>query len=234
MRTTTRDGLPVLRNLCSFVVALVLNPALGSIAPQVGQLTLLVNDLTPLASEQDAMSHAARRAAAKARERKRRLREKRIRPIVRLAKVLLRDDPERADAFRMSESKSYEEAMVAGLSLADRVEQYKATFVAAGLKEDFIDQLRSAVEDVRAALAEKAEFKSRRVRATAAIEEKYDRARDLVRYIDAVLVSELENDPVKLAEWRSVSKFPELDTSPPAPVVPVTDGGKPSTDNHAA
>jgi hypothetical protein len=137
------------------------------------------------------------------------LKDKALKPIARLARTLLPEDPNLADRVKDAKLNSYGGVIMFARNLIERAEPNKAKFVEAGLKENFLDSLRADVAKFQKVLEEKDLSFRLRSGATAALEKELVRARRLVRVIDAMLTAEWkESNPNLLAQWKTVSRFP--------------------------
>jgi hypothetical protein len=207
MRTRTKQGIQVLRRVHDFLAATDVPAALGSVTKHVEALGRLVDRLSAHAVEQDASARAFSASARAAQQQTRALRREFMRPVVRLGKSFVPNDPSLRKALAMPDAQDYEGVIAAALAMAERAEEHKDRFVAAGFGEDFVDRLRKAVAGLRSTLDDRSDHFGRRSAATAGLGEEMARGRDLVRLLDAMVAPRLEDAPDRLAQWRTLARF---------------------------
>ena len=135
------------------------------------------------------------------------LRDTHMRPIAMIARAMLNEVPELV-ALRLPHHRSTTERLLAAAgAMGEAAGLHADIFVDAGLREDFVARLTAAADDLRSCIDSRAQYRSRRVGATAGLEMQDTRARHLVRILDALIVPALgTNDPL-IAEWRSVKRI---------------------------
>jgi len=97
------------------------------------------------------------------------------------------------------------ELETAAHAMAEAVTPYAETFIAAGMPEDFVEQLRCASDAMMAELEARAQERARHRIATEALRAGIASARRMVKVLDAFVRSECGNDEVLLAGWTSAS-----------------------------
>jgi hypothetical protein len=251
MRDTIERGVQVMINVCDLMEASKdLAPLpLSSISVQDAVLREIVDRLKANAMQQQLHATRATSLANRAGELIVELRSAYIQPIVRLGKRIVTQDPEFQAVVKISELTTYEATIVTATSLVERVAPFKAQFVAAGFNDNFLEVLSAKVAELRTTLAERAEHVGLRVRARAALESDYARAKELVRILGAMLRSAWKSNPDLLAQWKAVSRFPRppkkgkrgTEVKPPVAPAPVASVATPvaqltnlSTDTHVA
>jgi hypothetical protein len=239
MRGKTRRGADVARRVRDLAVTAEGTSPVGDFSKQAQRLDVSVGLVTRHTVEQS-LHHADYRSAAKlAKKRARRLKRGYIQPMARLAKAASPEDPE----IKMADLVTYHDVIVAGKTLAEQAERNKARFVELGMREDFVDRLKTAITELEKTIALRDENLVARAKATAAIEEEFARAKSIVRVLDAMAESEWEDSPQKLAEWRTASRFAQpakgevasgngsapavTDGAPASPVIP-SEGVRPA------
>ena len=129
-----------------------------------------------------------------------------LRPIARIAAAQLRQVPEFA-ALAMPSCKSPSRALIAAAgAMRVAASGYPATFMAAGLDADFLEQLQGAADALNANLAESGAMECRRSGATAGLAAEAKRGRQAIKVLDA-LVEKRVNDDVLRAEWNSARRI---------------------------
>jgi hypothetical protein len=220
MLATTRRVIRITHNLVEFLEP---DAETMGVSKQVQELKTVNDETTVLGVKQDDHHYGFKRESGNARSQKKILIDAHIKPILALAKIVLRDNPEFRSGLRSDVWKSYEGALFVANALAERLEPFKATFVQAGMRENFVEEMRSSADQLEATLATKAHHVAQRSNATTALAQHYARGRDLVRFIDAMVKSRLAGSPEKLSEWRSLTRFAQ-----PAKSSASTDGGTPA------
>ena len=101
-----------------------------------------------------------------------------------------------------------ERLIAARISMAQHAGGRRDRFVAAGFGEDFVDQLKQAAVDLQRAVDLKSAQLGRRAAATSGMLQELARGRDLVRLLDAMVGSWLEDHMQdRVAEWKTLTRF---------------------------
>lgn len=223
MRRHTTQGIQVLRRANEFLVDNTATGRLGPIDKQVKELSACLGNLIRHGGTQDDAMRASREATRRAHEAATALRREGLHPIARLAVLLFPKGSSERAGFRMPEKRSYDSLIAAAAGFAGRAAEHKAKFIEAGLSEDFVERLQATADELRAALDEKAKNFGRRIAATEGAEVEYARGRKIVRYLDTMVTPIWEGTPVRLKEWKGLSRFarqavpdePESEQTPP-------------------
>jgi hypothetical protein len=199
--------------------------ALGPVTKHVEALGRTIDRLSVHAVEQDASDRAFRAGSGAARRQAQRVRGEFMRPVSQMGKSLFPSDASLRQALAMPRVTDYQGVIAASLAMAERAEEHKDRFVSAGFSDDFVVRFRKAVDDLRAALDDKAAHYGRRAAATAGMLDELARGRQLVKMLDAMVAPALGDAPDQLAQWRTLARFvrvtPVEEESPaPAPAVP--------------
>jgi len=119
----------------------------------------------------------------------------------------------------------------AASGMANAAEAEKSAFIAYGLPEDFVDQLRAATKALADALVGRDKSTRRHVKATAAVKDQVKRGSRAVLGINAILRPTLKRNPDLKAAWKSAktkkgpvgggSTAAGVTLAPAAPVAPV-------------
>lgn len=129
-----------------------------------------------------------------------------MRPIARIARADLATVPEfqelRVPKANVSPAKVY----AAALGMAQAAQVHVSTFVAAGLPVDFIAQLTTAADTMIAALENRASAQGKRRGATTGLSQMIREGRNVVHVLDALITTALQNDPVLLANWKTIAR----------------------------
>lgn len=232
MRSPTTQGIQVLRRVNEFLVENSATGRLGPIEKQVKELTTCVDALVAHGGTQDAANRALKEATRRAREAEMTLRREGMQPIARLAAMFFPKRSSERAGFTMPPRRGYNHLLAAAAGFAERATEHKAKFVEAGLSVDFVERLQATADELRKALDEKAKNFGRRIAATEGAEYEYARGKKIVAYIDSMVTPAWEATPVRLKEWKGLSRFVRksvvtADSQPeqPAPTTP-TGGSK--------
>jgi hypothetical protein len=93
-----------------------------------------------------------------------------------------------------------------GKSFAKNAEPLKQLFVANHLPEDFIDQLRVAIETLETTINDHTYSKAARMSATAVIDQARIEALAAVKRLDPIIKNVLRNDPTTFGVWLSMRR----------------------------
>jgi len=181
------------------------------------------------ATEQTASSLSAQGATKQKRMLERRLRRWHMRPIARIARSDL-PTTTAVEPLKMPKGRPTAARLAA---LADGMAQAAApfadTFIAAGLRPDFIARLHTASSELLAAVTDRTQNRGRQGGATTGLKQQLSSARKLVHVLDAFVEAALADDDSLLANWNLIKRVrhiapnskaaaPEI-ASTPAPAV---------------
>ncbi|MDB4899741.1 MAG: hypothetical protein JWN53_1549 [Gemmatimonadetes bacterium] len=127
-------------------------------------------------------------------------------PVATIAAVALPSTPELAPLRLPRSRMSAANLALAAHAMADTAEQHQAVFVAAGLPADFGPQLGAAADAMMESLRHRSQTVSVRRGATTSMNARFLAARKVVSVIDRFVRSDLKDQPVLLASWRSVTQ----------------------------
>ena len=190
-----------------------------------------IAELEEHAATQDGRARMERGAVAIQRARRQALLRDHMAPIDRIARLLLPDLPDLV-ALRLPKGHPSVERLVAlAGGMAEAAEPHAAAFIRTGRKPTFIADLRAAADALLHALQDRYVSRSKVRMATSALQTGMSHARKVVNVLDALMRSELANDPDLLAGWnlaRHVSQprtshattavsLPEASIAEPAP-----------------
>lgn len=130
-----------------------------------------------------------------------------LRPIVKVANATLGEVPELA-GLRINAMRLVGLRLVhAATAVANAVEPHAATFVAAGLRPGFLEELRAKTQELRVSLGERTDHVNLRRSSTVALTAETANARRVLQMLDAV-VQQSVTDENLLAEWAAVRRIP--------------------------
>ncbi len=130
------------------------------------------------------------------------------------------------EKFRLPRQGSYLAFLATARSFLDKAGPIKAVFVAHGLPADFDEQLGELAGQLEDAIDDQTGGRTTQVGSTSGLEAKAREGVKLVRRLDGIFSFQFRDDPVRLAEWKSVSHIErppdrkDEDTPPPAGAAP--------------
>jgi hypothetical protein len=187
--------------------------ALGAAVRRISERTTL-----QIASANELRTTSANLAAA------RKALESYLRRIVDTAAGISVDKPGVDESFRLPHGQSDQALVETARAFVPEAESIKADFVSHCLPENFVDELRAAVDAFEEARLAKAASLSKRVNATKGLSDAMEKALKLLPRLDAVVANTLGDNPAALAEWnitRTVQKRRQKREA--APGVPIPD-----------
>jgi hypothetical protein len=221
MQSPIKLGLQVVERVFGFLGKTELTAALGPVDKQVATLGAVIERLSGHAVQQDESNRAFKAGAREASRLAVALRKEYMRPIAELAQTLFPKDQSMLEALGMPRVRSYEGLIAAALAMAGRVEEHKARFIeVGGLEADFVDRLKQAVQRLKDERAEKQSHYGRRSAATAGMVEELARGRKLVKLLDTMIAPRLVENPSRLAEWKTLSRFKRTAPDEEKPTIP--------------
>lgn len=141
------------------------------------------------------------------------LRRQFLRPIAKVAAATLGDVPELA-TLRLPPITVVGAPLVdAANAIANAAAPYTATFVAAGLRPDFLDGLRALTQQIEASLGGRTDHTAKRRGSTIGLESGTAQGRRALHLLDAA-IHQTVTDEQLLAEWNAARRIP----SKPGPV----------------
>jgi hypothetical protein len=150
-------------------------------------------------------------------------------PIARIAKADLPPTPA-IEPLHMPKGRPTAERLAQiAYGMAQAAEPYAASFVSAGLPEDFLKQLTGAADAMLGTLTERTSSKGRRGGATRGLRAKLSAGRKIVHILDAFVSTALTNDPALLRAWNLVKRVPKQTGRAATAVVDTTGTPLPGT-----
>jgi len=127
-------------------------------------------------------------------------------PIARIARVDLATSPE-IEPLRMPRGNPATERLAAAAyGMAKAAAPHADVFIAAGLSDDFVEQLIAATDALLASLDERMQNRGLRAGATKGLEIRLSEGRKIVHVLDALVKTALKRNPVLLANWNIVKR----------------------------
>jgi ribosomal protein L18E len=224
MRKEVRSGLQVLRGARSFLATIEVKPEFAVVAKLLHDLDGTIAEVLTLAAEQDASGRNARSATVVLHRLVRRTRREYLVPMSRIARNAFPDDTVLRQALRLPPSGASVEVLVAAIrGITSRTSQEKDAFIAAGLADDFLEQLTALGDTLLETVDERRALVARRVGATQAIERAFSRGRTSVAVLNSVVRPWLElHMPDRVGDWDSLSRFVRESPESAAPSTPLT------------
>ncbi len=137
------------------------------------------------------------------------LRKQYLRPIARVAAAKLADVPEIATLRLPSIRMVGLELVDAANAMANAAAPYAATFMAAGLKPDFLDGLRACTEQLSTSLGGRTDHVIKRRGSTIALGAETSNGRKAINLLDAAIQQQVPDNAQLLAEWDAVKRIPK-------------------------
>jgi len=173
-----------------------------------------IKEVTSHATDQSGNFIASQGATKKHRVLRRALLRDHMAPIARIAKADLPEIPE-IEPLRMPIGRPTAERLAAlAHGMAQAATPNSNVFVAAGLPEDFIARLTTAIDDMLSTLDERVQCRGARAGATKGIRRKLIAARKIVHILDAFVHTALKSDPGLLTTWSVVKRVRRIAVRP--------------------
>ena len=144
------------------------------------------------AALQGAVSKAEARAALR----------RALEAISRTARGIALDTPDIQRKFRVSDGQNDHQLMTTAREFAEDAAPLTEAFLAHGLPEPFVADLRAAIATFERAISGRALAREAHAGARAEIEDALDLAFDTLRRLDAIVENRVAGDPNTLAAWR--------------------------------
>ena len=170
------------------------------------KLAEVLAELDTHATDQTASSLSAQGGTRQKRMLERRLRRWHMRPIARIARSDLPTTTE-VEPLKMPKGRPTATRLAAHADgMAEAAAPFADTFIAAGLRPDFIARLHTASSELLAAVSDRTQNRGRQGGATTGLRRKLSSARKLVHVLDAFVEAALEDDDVLLARWNLIKR----------------------------
>jgi hypothetical protein len=207
--TMNKDQRAALRRFRRVQDFLTQHPQLASVT-DLGKQTQVLDDvlvrLGVMGQEQDANRRIERAETVRQRALRATLRNNHMFRICKVAR-LLRGTTGMDRALVMPIPRADNDALLdAARGMAQAATKQAATFVAQGLPEDFIEQLRTATSALAGALGDRVESHRRGIVARQSIDQQVQRGTKSVQMLDALVTPLLEGDADLLAAWKTVKR----------------------------
>lgn len=207
MERSSQRAVQLFRRTRDFLSRTAPKAAYGEIATPVEELGTTADRLVAAAIELDTRARAARSGTQLIKQRSRALRMEFMRPVTRIAKLTFSNDAALLTALSLPRNVRQPEALVAAANaMANTAEAHKATFVAAGLPDDFVAQLRKAANEILQIIDQRAQDMARKSAAAASVQGEVVRGKGFMGLLDSLVTLRFEGDPSAAAEWRSLMR----------------------------
>lgn len=138
------------------------------------------------------------------------------------ARVLNIDDAGIRRLFRIPNGDGAQEVVAAGREFVEEAATHKAAFGRFGLTDADRTALDKNLDDIETAVSKKAGAHSKKVGATAGIDDEIQRGLDAERFLDAMMKVVYRYNPAKLREWQSARHVRRVN-QPAPPETPPTE-----------
>lgn len=179
-------------------------PAKSLGAQKFTDLNAVIAELDEQGATQSSGKSAARTSAASKGEARAALREQ-MDAISRTAARISSDSPGSPNNFRLPRSNGDQELLNTARAFAQEAAPLKAEFTKREMPAGFIDDLNAAIDDFEQAVNSRNLSTTRRITATAAIDDAIERGLNIVRDMDPIIRNKFRDDPATLAAWTSAS-----------------------------
>ena len=120
------------------------------------------------------------------------------------------------DALQMASSHATPRRLVAEAeAMAQVVRQHPEVFIAAGLSNDFVEQLEAAAQALADIITTRGTLQAQRSGATAALGTAASHGRKVLAVLSAMIQPQLADDPALLAEWKTARHIRRQPTARP-------------------
>ena len=136
------------------------------------------------------------------------LRRQFLRPIAKVAAATLADVPELASLRLPPVALRGAPLVDAANAIANAAAPYAATFVAAGLRPDFLDGLRALAQQIESSLGGRTDHTTKRRGSTIALGSGAASGRRALHLLDAAIHQSVTDEQL-LAEWSAVRRIPK-------------------------
>jgi len=206
MNRVSRNTLATFQSVQEFITQHPLADAPALLGAQAQELGAVIEGLTASAVDQEAGMRFQRVHVQSQRTLREALYMQHMRPISLVAREVFGvTGTDRA--FRLPKTRRVSQTVLnAARAMAQAAENNRGVFVLHGLADDFVDQLRSAIDALTQARTSKTSNLRRLVTATASTDGLVKRGRKAVRLLDAILVPRFAQEPELLAAWRTAKK----------------------------
>lgn len=197
-----RSALRRFRRAQEFLTA---NPVDGT-AVNLRHLTEIIAEMTAKGEEQDAYDRKARGDTVQHFALRSALRNKHMLPISRIARRVI-SVPEVNVKFRLPRKvKDNQVILDAARGMAQAAEEHAAVFVQEGLPQDFVAQLRSAIDALQSVLGNRVASQRRRAMSRDALDKLIKRGIGTVGILDAIVKPKIEENTDILAGWNRAKR----------------------------
>lgn len=139
-----------------------------------------------------------------------------LRKINRTARAAGVDHPEIAELFRMPHGNNQQKLLAAAMAFHTDGAAHESVLIEYGRPADFLAVLQTKINDFEAATTGQNLAKDSQVGATANIDAEMEAMHNALRRLRGIVPNVYENNPAKLAEWKSASHVKEPPKKAPA------------------
>lgn len=187
------------------------HPKLGPEPPLLkrmhARLERSVTTIQDLSQEQLQGTHAPRNLAQRVRQMRHTLRRKRMMPLAKVARPLLKFSPAKEAALRVPHARTDSATLAASaLAMAKALAPHTKLFVSAGYPKDVISSLRAEAEALARAAKESETSRQLLSRATLELRRAFKTANETVTVIEGILMPRFFNDTVLEHSWRQARR----------------------------
>jgi hypothetical protein len=186
-------------------------PAPASYAGPKQVLDDVVARLTSHSSAQVSGHQLSRSELKRQKALERNLRDRHMRPIVRIARMAIEPEPGIAEKLTMPPtSVGFLKLIAAAQAMRQAAAPYQATFVQNGLPENFLEQFAESETALSNAVVLRGRNIGTKAGAGAGLALQLSRGRKAVEALDSIVIIAFNADPVVLAAWRVAKRVKGL------------------------
>jgi hypothetical protein len=128
---------------------------------------------------------------------------RKMKRISKTARALNFSDPGFRRLFRVPDDDNYQLILATAREFVEQATLHIADFKRLGIRQTLIDALAADIDALEQAIGEKAAAQTEGVGATAGVDAEIERGMKAEIILDAIMENVYDDNPVKLAEWRS-------------------------------
>ena len=135
----------------------------------------------------------------------------------RTARGLNIDDPGFQRLFRVPNENNDQTLLAAAREFVEEARRFETEFAGRGIPPALAEQLDADINAMETAMNAKASGRMETVGATAGIDAEIEKGMNAAKILDSIMRNVYDNNPVKLAEWRTARHVKRLKRSEPTP-----------------
>jgi len=130
-----------------------------------------------------------------------------LRPISAISEAKLNQSPDFAELKLPKSTRTTPQLLAAAEAMGEAAASHADVFISAGMAPTFVADLKSAVNDVKAAEASKGATLTSQLGASKALDTTAQQAQKVVKQLDALIEPLLANNTALLVKWKATKRF---------------------------